>query len=92
MSQEPWEYPQAKKYYDPLQLDKPSFGHSHQLSRKGLIEVPEKPGTASILDYQKRTVIGNYLSSDPNNKKYSSTYRIKNVGELKMLLTRKGSQ
>ena len=32
-----WEYPQAKKYYDPLQLDKPTFGHTRHLSKKGLI-------------------------------------------------------
>ena len=33
--QEAWEYPKAKKYFDPLGLDKPSFANSHQLS-KGL--------------------------------------------------------
>ena len=39
----------------------------------------------------RRNNPGNYLSSDPQNKKYSSKYRVKNVGELKMLLTSKGS-
>lgn len=94
MSQEPWEFPQAKKHYDPLQLDKPTFGHAHQLTKKGLVtESPagKTAGAGEALETGHPNIKGNYLSSHPQNKKYSSKYRIKNVGELKMLLTRKGS-
>ena len=76
VSQQAWEYPQAKKRYDPVQLDKPAFGHAHQLSKKGQLE-----GASTA---EEGT--GNYLSSDPQHKKYTSKYRVKNVGELKMLL------
>ena len=40
---------------------------------------------------QNNFAVTNYLSCDPQNKKYSSKYRVKNVGELKMLLNAKGS-
>lgn len=91
-----WEYPQAKKYYDPVQLDKPTFGHTHQLSKKGLIDPQANDKLMAgqqPSDTQRQTnfAVSNYLSCDPQNKKYSSKYRVKNVGELKMLLNAKGS-
>ena len=79
-----------------MQLDKPSFGHTHQLSKKGLLNDPqsnEKQMAVQPSDTQRQNIIAvsNYLSCDPQNKKYSSKYRVKNVGELKMLLNAKGS-
>lgn len=37
-SDQAFEYPQAQLYYDPVALDKPSFGHTHQLTKGSKIE------------------------------------------------------
>ena len=79
---EPWQYPQANEYYDSVAVDKPTFGHAHQLNKtSGLLTELKKQGIA-----KPRQDLGTYLSTDPLHPKYSSKYRIKNVGELKLLL------
>ena len=91
---EPFFYPQAKESYDPVGVDKTAFKYSHQLPKgrathrqlKAVDEDEEKKKS------KKGNLLGNYLSTNPNMQKYSSTYRIKNVNELKMLLTKQTDQ
>ena len=82
---EPWQYPQAKLYYDPVSVDKPAFGHAHQLTKTSKI-VDAKQAPKGVTDHKSRQNLGNYLSTDPQNKKYTDKYRVKNVNELKLLL------
>ena len=78
-------YPQAKLYYDPVSVDKPAFGHAHQLTKTSKI-VEAKQAPKGVTDHKSRQNLGNYLSTDPQNKKYTDKYRVKNVNELKLLL------
>lgn len=75
-----WEYPCAP-VTDPIGLDKPSFGHSHELSNSN------QPGGAKR-DKNGKKLYSNYLSTDPNGvpKYHTIKYRVKNVSELKCLI------
>jgi len=79
-AQEPWIYPKAKETYDPVALDKPSFGEP-PVSLLG-------KGKSRQLTNQEKTTMKNlkYLSSDAGTP-YTGQYRIKNVGEVRNLKT-----
>ena len=102
-SQKAWEYPRAPSI-DPVAIDKPSFGHAHQLPRPGTSVVKgNKKGAEAAEDRRferqdskveaKPTApLTNYLSTDANAPKYHIKYRVKNVSELKSLLTKQSNQ
>ena len=74
-AEEPWAYPRSK-IYDPVALDKPSFGHSHELGTS--------PGKKPLETYNKRTKTPSlipYLTADEGTK-FNTKYRIKNHNEL----------
>ena len=102
-SQKAWEYPRAPSI-DPVAIDKPSFGYAHQLqARPGTVVKGNKKGAEtaedrrferqdSKVEAKPRAPLSNYLSTDADAPKYHIKYRVKNVSELKSLLTKQSNQ
>ena len=105
LGQQAWEYPKAPSV-DPVAVDKPAFGHAHQLRHQGSMLAPhttknkhtasENPlhrqDSTAAAKRQSMQPLCNYLSRDPEMPKYHIKYRVKNVSELKGLLTRQSNQ
>ena len=76
-AEEPWLYPQSKKHYDPVALDKPAFGYSYDLSRS-----PGKHKPNETYDKRNKTPsLIPYLTADSGTR-FGTKYRIKNHNEL----------
>jgi len=90
-AQEPWVYPKANDYYDPVALDKPTFGHTMQLTKSSKV-VNMRDFRLNGGDELPKRNLGPYLGSSADALKYSDKYRIKNLGELRLLLTKSTDQ
>ena len=90
--QKPWEYPQSKGKgnYDPVGIDKGSFGHTQDLTSKLQMLMTKRRSKNDDYDDTKsrRQDLTKFIHSDPQNKKYSNKYRVTNANDLKILLTK----
>ena len=72
-----------------MPIDKPAFGHTMQLTKSSQLRtLRELRQEHNGHDEVRQRNVGVYLNSTTNVKKYSDKYRIKNVGELRTLLTK----